>query len=190
MKTQSREVGAEARLWAGHAEVGHHSKAQATTDSCSMYRRDNWLFGTKQSVALDIKWRDAWTWLVGTTALPVERRTVAEIGTGAKCLALGCQHDGANIDIFVEALERLCNFFDQRYIKEIVRRPPDLDQGHVPTLFDTYVTHDVCIPYPAAVRRSACCRVRLRINASATLTPSPLPCTMTGLRSTSAMSSA
>src|SRR5262249_57458853 len=70
MKTQSREVGAEARLWAGHAEVGHHSKAQATTDSCSMYRCDNWLFGTKQSVALDIKRRDAWTWSLGRRPCP------------------------------------------------------------------------------------------------------------------------
>src|SRR6516165_10549890 len=73
VKAQSCEIGAEARLRTGHAEVSHHRKAQATTDSCSMYRCDNWFFGTKEPVALDIKWRDTWTWLIRTAALRVKR---------------------------------------------------------------------------------------------------------------------
>ena len=73
VKAQSCEIGAEARLRTGHAEVSHHRKSKPTTNGRPMYRRDNWLFGTKQPVALDIKWRDTWTWLIGTAALRVKR---------------------------------------------------------------------------------------------------------------------
>jgi hypothetical protein len=108
-----------------------------------MYRGDNWFFGTKQSVALNIKWRDTWTRLIGTTALRVERRAVAEIGTGAKCFALGCQNNSANINVLIEALESVGNLFDQRYIEEIIWRPADFDQGNVPILFDADIAHGV-----------------------------------------------
>src|SRR5262249_46391006 len=144
VKAQSREVGAKARLWAGHAEVSHHRKAQATTDSCSMYRCDNWFFGTKQSIALDIKWRDTGTGLVRPAALRVERRTVAEISTGAKRFALGCHDDGPNVDVVIEVFESIGNLFDQWYVEKIVRRAPDLDQRDAITLFDPDITHRVC----------------------------------------------
>src|SRR6516165_8423441 len=65
VKAQSCEVGAEARLRTGHAEVSDHRKSKPTTDGRPVYRRDNWFFGTKQSVALNVEWRDARTRLVG-----------------------------------------------------------------------------------------------------------------------------
>src|SRR6516165_1858317 len=66
VKAQSCEIGAEACLRAGHAKVSHHRKSKPTTNGRPMYRRDNWLFRTKQPVALDIKWRHTRTWLVRT----------------------------------------------------------------------------------------------------------------------------
>jgi hypothetical protein len=110
-----------------------------------MYRSDNWFFGTKQSVALNVKWRDTWTRLVGTAALRVESRTITEIGTGAKSLALGSQDNGPNMDVVIEALESASNLFNQWYIEEIVRRSPDLDQSHVVALFDADIAHS-CVP--------------------------------------------
>jgi hypothetical protein len=88
VKTKAREVGAEARFRTGHAKVSHHRKPEATANGRAMYRSDNWFFGTKQSVALNVEWRNTRARLVGTAALRVERRTITVIGTGAKSLAL------------------------------------------------------------------------------------------------------
>src|SRR4029077_16517828 len=136
-----REVGAEARFRTGHAKVSHQRKPKPTTNGRAMYRGDNWFFGTKQSVALNVKRRDPRARLVGTTTLRVESRTVAVIGTGAKSLALGRQDNGPNMDVVIEALESARNLFNQWYIEEIVRRSPNLDQSHVAALFDANVAH-------------------------------------------------
>jgi hypothetical protein len=110
-----------------------------------MYRRDNWFFGTKQSVALNIKWRDTRARLVGTAALRVESGTITEIGASAKSLALGRQDNRPNMDVVIEALESVGNLFDQWYIEKIVWRSPDLDQSYVTALFDADITH-ACVP--------------------------------------------
>jgi len=141
VKTKAREVGAEARFRTGHAKVSHHRKPKPTTDGRAMYRRDNWFFGTKQSVALNVKWRDTRSRLVGTAGLRVESRTITEIGTGAKSLALGRQDNGPNMDVIIEALESASDLFNQWYIEEIVRRSPDLDQSDVAALFDANIAH-------------------------------------------------
>src|SRR5262249_41925177 len=133
VKAKSGEVGAEARLRTGHAEVSDHRKPEAATNG---RRCDNWLFGTKESVALYVKRRDTRTWFIGTAALHVESRTITEIGTGTESLALGRQYNGPNTDVVIKTLESAGNLFNQRYIEEIVWRSPDLDQSHVAALFD------------------------------------------------------
>jgi hypothetical protein len=145
VKTKAREISAEARFRTGHAKVSHHRKPKPTTNGRPMYRSDNWFFGTKQSVALNVKWRDTRTWLVGTAALRVECCTVTKVGTGAKSLALSRQDNCPNMDVVIEALESASNLFNQWYIEEIVRRSPDLDQTHVADLFDANIAHP-CVP--------------------------------------------
>ena len=171
MKTEAREIGAEARLRTGHAEVGHHRKPKAAADSGAVYCRDDRLFGAEQAVALDIQWRDTRSRLVGAGTLRLERRAVAVIGPSTERFALRRQYDRTNVAVSVEALESVSDVLDQRDIKEVVRRPPDLDQSDMAGFFDADITHGVC-PCSDALCRSASCAVCLTIKASTNVTPS------------------
>jgi len=68
--------------------------------------------------------------LAGPLAFLVERTAVAEIGAGAKRLALRGQHHCAAFGVLVERLESAGDFLDQRDVEKIIRRPADLDQRH------------------------------------------------------------
>ena len=74
--------------------------------------------------------------VVGALAIFVEGRAVAEIGAGAKGLALRRQHHGAAFDILVERFERAGDFLDQRDVEEIIRRTADFDQRDMAGFFD------------------------------------------------------
>src|SRR6185312_15837895 len=115
---------------------------------------------------------------------------VAEISAGAKRLALRCPDDGAAIGILVERFERGGDLLDQRNVEKIMRRPANFDQRDVAGLFDGDIlewAHAISPVYSAAPR-CACAGRLLTINASTIETPWPCACTITGLRSISAIS--
>src|SRR5476649_2233600 len=97
MEAEPREIGGKARLRAGDAEIRHHGKAEPAADRRAVHRGDNRLLGAEQPVALEIEMlhRLFAVELAGPLAFLVERAAVAEIGAGAKRLALRGQHNGA-----------------------------------------------------------------------------------------------
>ena len=134
MKSEPGEVGGEPRLRAGDAEVRHHRQAQAAADRGAVHRRDDRLFGAEQPVALDIKMRGARPRSAQDVAAVAI--AVAEIGAGAKRLALRGQHQRAATGVVVERFERGGDFADQRDVEKIIRRPSDLDQRDVAGFLD------------------------------------------------------
>jgi hypothetical protein len=82
----------------------------------------------------------------GLGAVPLELAAVAEMGARAKCLALRGQHQRAAFVVRIECLKGGGEFFDQRDVEEIIRRPPDFHQRHVAALLHANVferAHDV-----------------------------------------------
>ena len=121
MEAEPREVGGEARLRCGDAEVRHQGEAQAAADRRALDRADAGLLRAEQAGRLLVKVFAA----LGRAGL----RTVGEIGAGAERLALRAQHVGADVVVLVERLEGIGDLVDQGIVEEIVRRPLDLDHA-------------------------------------------------------------
>ena len=129
MESEPREVRAEARLRAGHAEVRHQREPEPAADRRAVNRADDRFPEPEQTDRLYIEVSDRLRLLAGPLSRAVERAAIAEIRARAKRLALGRQHDGAAAGILVERLERAGDLVDQRDVEEIVGRPPDLDEA-------------------------------------------------------------
>ena len=129
MKAEPREVGAEPRFGTGDAQIAHHRQSQAAADGGAVNGSDDRLLGAKQPVAFDIKMR-------GARRRSAQQRAAvavvaAEIGAGTESFSLRREHQRAAIRVVIERFEGGSELFDQRDVEKIVRRPPDLDQGHV-----------------------------------------------------------
>ena len=193
MKAEPGEIGAEARLGAGHAEIGDHRQPQPAADRSAVDRRDDRLFGAKQPVALDIE--VATPGDVRRGVRPRGRASaVAEIGAGAERFSLRGQHEGTAIGVLIECLEGGGDFPDQLYVEKVIRRPSDLHQRHMAGFLDADIlegTHGILRLYATPPRRDVpSATLRLTISASTTDTPCRARCTRTGLRSISAILSA
>ena len=124
MKTQAIEVGAEAPLGAGDAEVGGEGQSQPTPDGRPLHRGDPGFAGAEDARGL----------LVEMLAALVPRaggRAVGEIGARAEGLPLGAQHHGAAARVAVELLEGVRDLIDERVVEVVVGRTLDLDLAHV-----------------------------------------------------------
>ena len=159
MESEPREVRAEARLRAGHAEVRHQREPEPAANRRPVDRADDRFPEPEQTDRLYIKVSDRLRLLAGPLPRAVERAAIAEIRARAKRLALGCQHDGAATGILVERLERAGDLADHRDIEEIVGRPPDLDEADEPRCLDADVlerTHliflSLCLTRASRVR--------------------------------------
>src|SRR5438105_4411848 len=107
MKTEPREVRAEARLGTGHAKVRDHGEAEPAADRRPVHRRDDRLLAAEQADGLGVQVPDRLRLLARTASLAIERAAVAEIGAGAERLALRREHDRAAIGIRIKDLESL-----------------------------------------------------------------------------------
>ena len=94
------------------------------------------LFGTEQPIAFEIKVRHARRRGVRPRAVAIERAAVAEIGAGAKHLALRGKNHGAAFVVGIQRLERSSDFPDQGNVEKVVRRTPDFHQRHMTGFLD------------------------------------------------------
>src|SRR5262249_44572178 len=129
MEAEPGEVGAEARLRAGDAEVGHQREPQPAADGRAVNGADDRLARAEETDRLHVEMSGRLDRLARPPAFGVEGAAVAEIGACAERLALRRQHHGAATAILIERLERVGDLPDQGDVEEIVRRPPDLDEG-------------------------------------------------------------
>ena len=129
MKTEPGEVGAEARLRTGDAQVRHHRQAEPAADGRAVDGPHDRLLGAVEPHSLDVEVPR----LAGLGALHqrvLDVVAAAELGARAERRALRRQHDGAAGRVLVERLAGVRDLPDQLDVEEIVRRPPDLDGGH------------------------------------------------------------
>ena len=176
VKTESIEIGAEARLLTGNTEIGHQRETEASSNRGAVHRGDDGLPGTEEADCFFIEVS------AGAAAAALRCRSrfhaLREIGPGAEGAAFRRQHDRPAARVGVEPFERFAYLADQVAVEEIVRRPAHLDGGDIAILADLGVAH---------LRFSS--RVRFTISASTTVRPCPCGWTMTGLRSISSISS-
>ena len=129
MEAEPGEVGAEARLGAGDAQVRHQRQAEAAADRRAVNGADDGLGGAVQAYGLDVE-------VAGLAGLGFLHQhvlhvgAVAELGAGAERGALRRQHDGAAGVVLVERLAGVGDLADQLDVEEVVRRPADLDGRH------------------------------------------------------------
>ena len=129
MEAEPREVGREARLRAGDAQVRHQRQAEPAADRRAVDGADDRLGGAEEAHRLDVEVaRLPRLGLLDQHVLHVG--AVAELGAGAEGGALGRQHDGAAGVVLVERLAGVGDLADQLDVEEVVRRPPDLDGRH------------------------------------------------------------
>src|SRR6185295_15447284 len=133
MEAQAVEIGAEARLRAGHPEVGHQRESEAAADRGAVHRGDDRLARAKQAHRFLVKV------LAGALRRGPGRRAVREIGAGAERLAFGGEHDRAALRVAIEGIESVADLCDEGIVEEIVRRPADLDRPDPILPFDAHV---------------------------------------------------
>src|SRR5690606_35264381 len=124
MDAELDEVGAEARVRTGDAEVRKHGKTEAAADRRALDRSDHRLLVREQPDGL----------LVQRIA-PARRRTVqhrglapSEVGAGAKRLALRAEQYHASFGGRVDVAQRIRKVADQRMVEEVVRWTLDLQR--------------------------------------------------------------
>ena len=130
MKAQPGEVGGKPRFRAGDAEIRHHREADAGADRGAMHGGDDRLAGAPQPLRFLVQMPAALCRAgnaIGASA--------AEIGAGAEMLALGAQHDRADVRGAVIDFQRVGDLRHHVGVDEIVRAAPHLDRcdvaGHI-----------------------------------------------------------
>ena len=122
METEPREVGAEAALAAGDAEIRHAGEAEPAADRRPLHRGDDRLLRAEQPDRLLVQM---------PTGAFVAHVAAGEVGAGAEGLALRRQHQGAHRGVGIRRLEGGGDLLDQGDVEEVVGRALDLDRGHV-----------------------------------------------------------
>ncbi len=177
MKAEPGEVGGEARLPAGHAQVGRHRQAEPAANRGAVDGGDDRLLGTEQSHALGVKRRRPGS--RPSCRFSAGAAVAGEIGAGAKSLALRGENQRAAIGLGVERLEGVGDLLDQRDVEIVVRRASELDQRHVARFLHGDIFERPHHGSPLGVRGAGALRCsdapssRLTISASTTDTPSP-----------------
>ena len=127
MEAEPVEIGAEPRLAAGDAEIGHQREAEPAADRRAVDRADDRLFrcGTGGSPPC----RDACRRRCAPIPAPCRypsasrnRRRRRNERPSAR------EHDRAAGRVGVDPLEGLADLGDQRRVEEIIRRPADFDR--------------------------------------------------------------
>ena len=124
MEAEAVEVGAEARLAAGDAEVGGERQAEPAADGRALHRGDDGLLGPEDARRLLVQ-------VLAALVARAGRRPIGEVGARAERLALRAEHHGAARGIAVERLERVGDLVDQGVVEVVVRRALDLDLADV-----------------------------------------------------------
>src|SRR5450432_1507829 len=150
MKAELGEVGREARLGTGDAEIGGERQPQSAADRRAMDRGHDRLLVAEDAHRLDIEMVDRQVrGRIGLGALllllPLR---IAEIGAGAKRLALGGENRASDFDVGIERLQRVGDLVDQLDVEEIKRWFTDLDQADMAVLLDA----DICVVGHALLR--------------------------------------
>ena len=145
MKAEPGEIGREARLGAGDAEVGRDRKTQTATNGGALDGSDDRLLVAEDTHGLNVEMVDR-AKIVGRIALAfllalflLLARRITEIGAGTKCSALRGKHGAADFDIAIEFFQRVGDLVDQGNVEEVQRRAPDFDQADMAMLFDTNI---------------------------------------------------
>ena len=182
MKAEPGEIGAEARLRAGDAEIRHHGKAKPAADRRAMHGGDDRLLGAEQPVALDIERRTAWA--AGSVrpaaAFLVEQSSRRRNWRRRKtpCPARPARWRG-HCRPHRRPRKRLAMSWISANVEEIVGRTPDLDQRHMTGFFDADISHCRLPSCEPAAARPACAMSRPRpisqVPTSAWKLPPALP---------------
>ena len=123
-------MAAKRRLVRRDAEVRDQREAETAANGRPLDGADDGLLGAEEAHGFLVEMA-AHLVFVRAIALRVELRAVAEVGARAERLAVGAQHAGADVAVFVEALEGIGDLLDQRHVEEVVRRTLDLDDADV-----------------------------------------------------------
>jgi hypothetical protein len=117
------EVGGEAGVRRGDAEVGHHRQAEARADGRALHGGDDRLLRREQPHGLLVERIDR--------AQAAGAFAAHQVGAGAEVLALGLQHRAAQLDLGVDRVERVGEIAHELHGDVVVRRPVDRHHRHV-----------------------------------------------------------
>ena len=139
--TQCAEVGREARLLAGHAEIRHQRQAQPGANGAAVHRCDDGFFGARQTLRFVIQVARLGS---GFLARCFIRHALAQICTRAKMFACRSQHHSPHVVVLIQALQRRGEVAYQFDIQKIIRRPAQFHRCDVAVdanadLFTTHV---------------------------------------------------
>ena len=153
MEPESIEVGAEAGLAAGDAEVGRQRQAESAADRRALHRRHDRLSRAEDAGGLLVEMLAAPPVAAGPGGRPV-----GEVGAGAERLALGAQHVGADVAVAVERLEGIGDLVDQRIVEEVVRRTLNFDDADMALAADADILEGGAhISLPRAINERRYC---------------------------------
>ncbi|MNN40062.1 hypothetical protein D3C81_1541220 [compost metagenome] len=121
MEAQPVEVGAEARLGAGHAEVGRQCQAKPGADGGAFHRGDDGFAVAVELHRMHIEARG----VVGDLSLA----GAAEVGARTEGADPGGQHDGAAARVVVQRQQGVREPAHHLGIDKVVRRTGQHDAG-------------------------------------------------------------
>ena len=131
VEAEAGEVGGEARLGGGHAEVGGKGEAEATTDGVTLHGRNDRRLGLEQAYGFLVEVAAAGAAL-GLRSLGLLRGGGSgELGPGTEGAALGGEDDGAHVRFIIEGVVRAGDGADEGDIEVVVGRAVNLDGGNV-----------------------------------------------------------
>ena len=133
VNAELREVRRETRFRRHDAKIRHEREAESAADRGSLDRANHRLLAAEQTdgFAIQLAGGVAEPFLCKIRASRPVAPTASEIRPRTERFALGRQHDGPALRVFVHCRKCVRDLADQTEVEEVVRRTLDLDGGDV-----------------------------------------------------------